>query len=377
MKRSLALAAAIALALAGWMASGWLDREPERTAARAGDGGPAPTRVQVRTVTAQPLTRRVTLQGQTEANRTVALKAATTGRAVELPHEKGTVLAGGDLVARQAMNDRRARLDEADARVAQRKSEYEAAQDLEKKGFQARNRLKEARAQLAAARAQRERIREEISDTRITAPFTGILAERGVEMGDYLSPGTTVARLMDVTPMLVVGDVPQQRVGALETGRRAQVRLTTGRTATGVVSFIAPAAETTTRTYRVEVEIPNPDRDIPGGMSARVRIPTETVSAHKVSPAVFSLAADGTLGIKTATGDGTAAFHPVEIVRAAPEGAWVAGLPETARVITLGQGFVRAGDAIDPVPAGSEAAVTRPGATPAPPLAPGLGSTGG
>jgi len=378
MKRPIILAALLALAIAGWMASDLLQAE-RQTAPETmpSDTETERTRVQVREMTAEPITRHLVLQGEAEPDRTVTVRAETSGRVVELPVEKGARVDEGELLARLAMKDRRARLDEAKARVAQRESEFDAAQELERRGFQSRNRRKEARAALAAARARLTSIQEEIADTRIAVPFAGMLAERPVEIGDLVQPGGTIAEIIDVTPLTLVVHVPQQKVGALEVGTPAEVDFITGDSARGVVSFVAADANAETRTYRAEIEVPNAERAHRAGMSAEVRVPIRTVRAHRLSPAVLSLNADGQLGVKTVGADSRVQFHPVEIVRAQPEGAWVTGMPARARVITVGQGFVSDGQPVEPVPADSEAAVPSDGAVPLAPAARGLGGGSG
>ena len=95
--------------------------------------------------------------------------------------------------------------------------------------------------------------------------------------------------------------------------------------------------------------MPNPDGAIASGLSVQVRIPTGQVTAHFISPAILSLSEDGRLGVKT-VGDGDVeAFHEVAVERAQRDGVWVSGLPERARIITIGQGFVSQGETVAPV----------------------------
>jgi multidrug efflux system membrane fusion protein len=174
-----------------------------------------------------------------------------------------------------------------------------------------------------------------------------------VEVGDYLSVGDEVATVVDDDPLKITAHVPQQKVNRIEEGASADIEFITGQTATGTVTLIASVAAETTRTYRIEVEVENAARAFRPGMSATLRIPTEVVQAQFVSPAIFSLDSEGRLGVKTVNADNEVVFHPVEPIQAAPDGVWVAGLPETARIITVGQGFVRAGETVKPVPEGA------------------------
>jgi len=368
----------IVCALVAWMASGVVDN----TGAPA-SSGPEPqtkveralTEVQVREMTAESVTRFVELQGQAEADRVATVRAETTGRVVSLPGERGARVSKGDELAVLAMNDREARLEEAKSLVAQRESEYDAAQRLGEKGYQAQNRVKEAKADLAKAKARLAAIREEISNIRISAPFDGVLETRPIEIGDYVSVGDNIATVVDDTPLRIIAHVPQQKVNRITEGASADIEFITGQTATGMVTLVSSVAAESTRTYRVEVQVQNNDHGFRAGMSATLRIPTDTVQAQFVSPAIFSLDTEGRLGVKTVNAKDEVVFHGVDIVQATSEGVWVTGLPQTARVITVGQGFVRAGETVKPVPEGArerDLPATREGA----PAAGDVASTG-
>jgi len=363
--KSVLIAVAVVCALAVWMASGMVGgRKGPDTEAPASQPAPETslTSVQVTRMQAQDVTRFVELQGQAEADRTVKVRAETTGRIVELPGERGKRVSKGDKLAVLAMNDRKERLAEAEALVAQRESEYEAAKRLGEQGYQAGNRVKAAKAGLAAARAKLASIREEIEDTSIAAPFGGVLETRPVEIGDYVSVGSLVATVVDDDPLLIVAHVPQQKVNRIKPGAVAEIRFITGQTAEGSVSLVSSVAAEGTRTFRVEVKVANAKREFSAGMSAVARIQTDVVQAHFVSPAIFSLDTEGRLGVKTVGDQNKVAFHPVDVVRAENDGVWVAGLPASARVITVGQGFVRAGETVEPVPDTDASGDDRPAA---------------
>jgi multidrug efflux system membrane fusion protein len=103
-----------------------------------------------------------------------------------------------------------------------------------------------------------------------------------------------------------------------------------------------------TRTFAVELEVPNPDGTLPAGVTAEIQITGGTAMAHKISPSLLSLETDGTIGVKTLDDQDQVVFHPVEIARSQTDGIWVTGLPETARIITVGQGYVLAGQMVEP-----------------------------
>ena len=176
----------------------------------------------------------------------------------------------------------------------------------------------------------------------------GRLAGRGISAGECIKSGGGVARLVDNTPLTIRVQIPQQWLKDIALGQKAEVSFITGTTARGEVTFLSSSASAETRTFAAEIEVANADGAIPAGLSARVRIPTGEPQAHFVSPAILSLNTDGTLGVKTVDSENKVVFNKIAIVRAQTDGIWIAGLPEEARIITIGQGFVNHGETVNP-----------------------------
>ncbi len=339
---------AVAAGLGGWLLSGALGEESAGAPAGvAPPSAPDVFTVEVRRQEAERVTRIIVNQGEALANREATVRAEVSGRVVALGARRGARVGEGELLVRLDVEDRQARLEEAQAALAETEQAYEAAERLAERGYEAETRLRGAFAELQAARAQLRRIELELEDTRVVAPFDGSLAERRVELGEYVAANEAVAEIIDLDPLIAVIQVSQQRIAEIERGMKARVELATGAVLEGQVSFIAPTADEETRTFRVEIEVPNRDSRHPAGVSAEVRIPVGTEPGHFISPALLSLGPDGVLGVKTVTAEGLVAFHEVDIVRSEANGIWVTGLPGTARLITSGQGYVRAGERVE------------------------------
>lgn len=358
-KKSYAIAGGLTLALALWMTSGVIggDEKPLQEPAQQAPAEQRLTSVQVREQSAEPVQRSLTSQGQVEPYRAVEVKAETAGQVVEVLADKGARVERGQPLIKLAMNDRQARLAKVQALVEQRSQDYEAQRKLADEGFQSQSAMRQIFAGLQEAKADLEAIKLDIERTTLRAPFDGILNARPVELGAYVAPGTPVATVVDLDPLKVAVNIPQQDVAQLQVGQRAEVTITGGRTLQGRVDFIAAMADPGSRTYRVELQVPNEGNAIPAGLSAEVRLPVETVKAHFLSPAMLGLGPDGKLGVKTVDAEGTVQFHPVEVVRTQADGVWVTGLPEQARLITVGQAYVKAGEKVEPVaaaPAGDD-----------------------
>ena len=190
----------------------------------------------------------------------------------------------------------------------------------------------------------------EIEDTVIRAPFEGVLDSRAVEIGDFLEIGDPVATVVDLDPCLIVAQVSERDIGAVELGAPGTAELVTGQTVAGSIRYVSRVSDPVTRTFRVELEVPNPAREIVHGVTAELHLPIAETRAHFVSPAVLTLADDGTIGVKSVDETDTVRFRPVEIVRDTAEGVWLGGLPERFRLIIVGQEFVHDGMQVKPLP---------------------------
>lgn len=354
MKSSYLIAAGIAVAVTAWLASGLIDLgsdedEPGPRPVAEADGATLAA-VQVRSLTAEPHVREIVLFGRTEANRTVDLRAETSARVVEHGVVEGARVETGDLVVRLALDDRADRLREAEAEVEHRRIAYEAALKLSEKAFRSKVKLAEEKARLEQARAYLAERRLDIDRTRIRAPFAGVVETFVAEIGDVVDVQGEVARLVDLDPILVVGEVAERDAADIRVGDAARVRLVTGERFDGRVRYVSRVAEATTRTFRVEVEVDNPVAAVAEGVTAELRLPLGERLAHRVTPAVLTLNDAGEVGVKRIDADDRVRFNPVQLIDDTPDGIWLAGLPEHVRLIVVGQEFVREGQRVRPVP---------------------------
>ena len=352
MKNSTYLSLGLLLAVVLWMLSGAMADVSEPDVATDEGVKPIPAlKVRVLDVTAKEIDREIVVQGELEPLRQVEVRAQTGSRVVGLPAAKGEWVEGDTPIIELAAEDRHAQFKRAQAEVSNQKLEVEGARKLQQKGLQSQNRLKAAEAALAAAEAELKRARLELEYIRIKAPFSGVFEARYVELGSHLEKGDSVAMILDESVLKAVGRVSQQSAGKLSMGQLIKVRLLDGREAQGKVTYISRLGDSETHSFRVEAEVPNPEGLLNAGVSAELRIVTGAETAHFLSPAVLSLNDSGVVGVKSVDSEERVRFHPVDLVRTEADGVWVSGLPDVARVITQGQGFVNAGEVVVPVPA--------------------------
>jgi len=299
---------------------------------------------------AEPTVTRLTLRGRTVANRNVKVAAETAGLVISQPLRKGARVSEGDVLCRLDPGARHAQLLEAEARYAEARVEAEAATALREKGFAAETTRMSRQAQLEAAQAAVDLVKLDIDRLVIHAPFSGVLESDTAEIGSRLGLGDTCATLIDLSLVKVTGFVSELEVEKIAIGQSAAARLINGREISGEISFISRVSDPETRTYQVEVTLPNPNDSIRDGMTAELKIDLPAQIAHRIPQTALTLDDDGRLGVRLDQ-DGIARFYPVTPIREETDGIWVSGLPDTANIIVVGQEFVRDGRAIAATPA--------------------------
>lgn len=354
---------------------------------------------------AQKIDSAVVLRGQTEAARQVDVRSETSATVVSEPLRKGTFVETGQLMceldagtrgaslaeakARLAEAQARvseaesrvpeygARLAEAKARLEEAKTNQHAAAKLSKDGFATDTRVKNTNAQLAAAEAGVEAAKaglnaaqsgiqsaeagiesaqaniaaaeKELSRLRITAPFAGLLESDTAELGSLLQPGGLCATIIQLDPIKLVAFAPETEVDRIKLGAPAGGRLAAGgEDIIGTVSFLSRAADPTTRTFRVEIEVPNVDLRIRDGQTAEILIGAEGALAHLVPASALTLNNEGVLGLRAVNSDGLVSFEPVTLLRDTADGVWLMDLPERLDIIVVGQDYVTAGVTVAP-----------------------------
>ena len=346
----------------------------------AGDGDEAVRVVAMRSQ-AKMIDNAVIVRGQTEAQRQVDVRAETSGRIVSDPLRKGAFVEAGELLcqldpgtrraalaeaqarraeARTRIPEAEARLAEAQARLAEAEINDTAASRLSESGFASDTRVASTRAAVSAGKAAVEAAKsgldaartgitsadaavaaaeEELARLEIDAPFAGLLESDTAELGSLLQPGSLCGSVIQLDPIKLVGFVPETEVDRIETGALARARTVSGAEVTGNVTFLSRSADSETRTFRVEVTVPNPDLALRDGQTAQIAIASDGTSAHLLPQSALTLNEAGVLGVRIVEGE-RAGFVPLTLLRDTAEGIWVSGLPDSVDVIVIGQEYV-------------------------------------
>ena len=196
--------------------------------------------------------------------------------------------------------------------------------------------------------AKMQRASLEVSDCVLRAPFAGEIVARSVDPGAFVHPGTAVATLVDRTTVRVIGEVPEGDFDIVAVGTPVQVRaLATTRDLRAKIARRSPAADLSTRTVHLEIDIPDPGRSLPVGTTAELaievgeaapatEIPLIAASVRGSKATVFVLqgqtAKKGVYAVKGERG-GSLFVEPL--------------LPAGERVVTEGRALLQDGDRVE------------------------------
>ena len=351
-KRPWLIAVLLTLLLLLWMLTGSVLQSREDVDAAQPPAEKALAQVAVDWQTASPVSSKQVLQGQLQAWRSVELRAQVKGTVEKIDQDKGAAVAAGQLLLTLSAESRPSQLAREQAEVRQREAAVIAARRLRTDKLISANDLLRVETEMANAQLMLSAAQLALDNTRVRAPFAGVVDGRQVELGAYVEPGQPLLTLVDISQLKVSAQVPQQQVSKLRIGQPVQVELLDGAQLQGRVYYIAAAAEAGSRSFLIEVSVDNPQQLRLAGASATLRIDTGEVMGHGLSPALISLDKAGRMGVKWVNGQQEVVFTPVQLLSVNTEQAWVSGLPKKVALITLGQGFVEPGDKVQVIDAG-------------------------
>jgi len=341
----------ISLLLIGLVVA-WMMTPQMESSGDVGSAGAAPTElqtVQVERLESEKKGLDLVFTGRTEPSQAVTVAAEIDGVMRTRNKIRGTAVKKGDTIAKMDTGAVQGALNGARAEVKTSQLDYDSLATLVAQGIAPRNNLAAADAKLQAAKARVNQYRTEMRKGTVRAPISGMLADYRAEAGDFLSSGQPLATIIQLDPIRAIGDVAERDLAGLAVGNEAKVIGLDGQELIGKVSYISPGADQNTRTFRVEVTVPNPDRKLLGGMTAQVEVPQGITDAYKISPALLNLSSDGVIQVATVNEQDRVELHEIKMLSTDSDGIWVTGIPKDSLVITFGQGFVHEGNLVNPV----------------------------
>ena len=353
--------------------------------------------VETKIFTSKLIDQSIELQGQTIHNKKIDVKSETSGNIDSIVFSRGDKVSQNSEMITISLEDRNEKLLSAEKdlerlskelilneknrdnllrqngeRIELYEIEYASAKQLIDKGLSSKSKLSLASFNLANAKADKEdikikfestlanleaqisnvksvlkNIKLDIDKTSIKAPFDGIISEKMVEETEFISLGTPLFTIIDLDPIKIEGYLSEFDVNKVSVGTNAIIEDSNGIKKNGIISFISPSAETSTRTFEITIEADNKDLSYKSGITTKIIIKGSELKAHKIPPSILTLLDDGTVGVKAVDSDNNVTFYPTKTIKDTIDGMWVSGLPETVNLIVSGQEYISIGEKIN------------------------------
>lgn len=290
--------------------------------------------------------RKIRMSGATQPDKRAVLAARADGVVNTLTLTKGDAVSDGAVVMTLEGPETVARATIAEIALAQREREFAVAERLFASGNTPEIELASAQSARDAAKAELMLARASVDRLELKAPFSGLVDSVNIERGEWVQTGAPIATILSLDPIVVRAEVSELDIGHVTPGAKAVMKLVDGTELEGAVRFVAREASTETRTFPVEISLPNPGQAIPAGMTTEVALFAEAVRAVTVPKSVITLSTDGRIGVRVAGSDDIARFAAIDIIDDTEAGLIVTGVPEGVRIIVAGQDLVRDGDKV-------------------------------
>jgi membrane fusion protein (multidrug efflux system) len=337
---------------------------------RTGGGAPsAAVPVQIEPVPRRSISQYLETNGTLEAENEVDIVARTTGPVTEIYTEEGRMIRAGQLIAR--IDEREAHNQVAIATVARDEAQlsYDRTKSSWDEGLVSREAYDSALSQLSSTRAQLESAEIQLAYTEIKAPFDALVVTRNIKLAQYVTPGTTLFRISDFTPLLCRIEVPEKDFSRVRIGQPAHLRVEAypGEKFSAEVTRLRPTVDAATGTFTTTLEVDGRGKLRPG-MFASVYLQTDTHHNAIVIPrnALVLDSLGDTVYVKSAN---VAKRREVRLgLRSEDSVEVLEGLAEGDSLIVIGQDGLADGTPVSVIggelPARREAATESPGPSP-------------
>lgn len=239
-------------------------------------GGPPAMPVEAASARADTVVDAVLATGQIEALQSIELRPDVEGRLVQILVREGTPVAQGTPLFKIDDAEIRAQVDQLEAERDLARQSLARTRDLLAQKASSQAELERAEATMRSNEAQLQRLKVRLERTTVRAPFSGVMGQRFVSLGDYLTSDTRLAALQTVSPQRASFQVPERYAEQVNVGQDVTFRVAAlpGREFTGKVDFVDPIIQLPGRTIMVKARVPNPRRELQAGMFIEARLAT-------------------------------------------------------------------------------------------------------
>lgn len=282
----------------------------------AGEGAPPDMAMPVvaAKVSRTALEERLPLIGSLRAREQVRLVSEVDARIVGIDFEEGALVAGESVLFEFDDRRQKARLADGEARYELAKSELSRGRELLERRTIPPQEFDRLQAAYLSAEAELSQLRADLEDTRIVAPFDGVMTSREASVGQFITRGSELAGLIQLDPLEVEFQVPERFASQIEPGQRIRMRTVAfgDEQFEGVVDYVAPRIDPRSRSLEVKASLPNPDGRLRPGQFGTIDLVFRSRDDALVIPETAVRHQAGSVFVTKVDDERRVSFQPVE-----------------------------------------------------------------
>lgn len=297
---------------------------------------------------ASPKNVYIKLNGITLADQIVHLKSEVEGLIVDIPSKNARFVKKGETLAIVDQKNRIKAVEQAEAELKKQKVSYNAAKAIFDKKLSSEVALVTAKSNLLSAEVRLQATLDELDKTFIKAPFDGYLNSIDVDVGEFVTTvnGINIGSIAILDPMSVIVYIPEKDIQAAQSAKTADVVFGQN-VLEGNITSLAKVAENDSRSFKMEIKVPNKDLILNSGQSVVARVHVSETQAHLVPKSVITLDIKGNIIVKVINEQNEVIELKADIIDEDEDGFWLVGLPDSINLITLGHQFVNNGEKVE------------------------------
>ena len=239
-------------------------------------GGPPAMPVEAAAARSDTVVDAILATGQIEALQSIELRPDVEGRLIQILVREGSLVSRGTPLFKIDDAELKAQVDQITAERDLARQSLNRTRDLLSQKASSQSELERAEATMRSNEAQLDLLKVRLDRTLVRSPFAGVMGQRSVSLGDYVTTDTKLAALQTVSPQRAAFQVPERYADQLKVGQQVSFRVASlpGRTFTGKVDFVDPIVQLPGRTITVKARVPNPRRELQSGMFIEARLAT-------------------------------------------------------------------------------------------------------
>jgi len=236
-------------------------------------------------ISSRDFSNSINVSGSIDANEQIDLRSELPGIVISINFEEGSYVSKGDLLLKIDDRELKAQLQQAITRENQAGEMAKRSKKLLDAEAISTEENENILAEYKSLQAQTQLIRVQISKSEVRAPFSGKLGLRNISAGSYITPTTTIARLVSINPIKVTFSLPEKYMGQVNNSSTIEFTVAGSQNKyKAKVYAVEPSIETNTRSLTLRAKAANPDGKLIPGSFAKIQFPLSQIAGAILIP---------------------------------------------------------------------------------------------